>query len=711
MVVGLQNLVIFPILTPMLNESATSGYDQKPEIDLQQFSASATDHNAKSSEVKPPAKEPAKSAAPSSKPATPPPSKVPPAPLGNASSRRQGSNKGKKIALVVLGIILIFVSISAAVGFYSYSVAMILKGQAAEAEQIGRETYDAFKTQNLPATQEGLTRLEGKLAEIRSTYNKLGFYRFIPIASAYYNDGTHGLNAADAALAAGKKGVDAIVPYADVLGFAGEGTFTGGTAEDRLKLVIETLDKVAPQMDAISADLNVAADELNQIDENRYPENLRGIPVRSYVTQAKEVSAGAVDAVTQYRPIMEQLAGILGGRGERKKYLVLFQNDNELRPTGGFLTAYSVVFVENGKVSLDKSDDIYELDKKFTTRLPIPEALGRYLTTESRWNLRDMNISPDFKVSMDQFYENYQNVRGEPQDIDGIIALDTQVLVDLLKILGPVEVPGYGTFSAENDPRCDCPQVVYALSEIITRPTPYLRTDRKGILGPMMRAILDKAYAAPRQQWPGLFEAGLADIGSRHIQTYFFDEAAQTAAEQINAAGRMTPEENADFLGIVDANLGGAKSNLFTSYEVNQTVSPPENGRLTKTVEITYRNSRHGDNCNLEAGLLCLNSTLRDWNRLYLPAGSELIEAQGYTAEPQVYEENGFQVIDGFFTLEPNGQAKVRVTFSVPYTNENLYRLKLWKQGGVDPIKTLLDVNGNQEEVLVNEDQVVEIGF
>src|SRR5262249_15740330 len=157
-----------------------------------------------------------------------------------------------------------------------------------------------------------------------------------------------------------------------------------------------------------------------------------------------------------------------------------FQNDNELRPTGGFLTAYATIFVEDGKVTPEKSDDIYELDKKYPKKGPIPEALGRYLTTETKWNLRDMNISPDFKKLMDQFYSQYKTIKTEPQDIDGIIAIDTHVLVDLMKILGPVEVPGYGTFTAENDKRCDCPQIIYELSNIITRPTPYLRTDRKG---------------------------------------------------------------------------------------------------------------------------------------------------------------------------------------------------------------------------------------
>jgi len=621
------------------------------------------------------------------------------------------SKPWQKVVAVVGVVFLALASVGAVLGFYTYGVVKQLQAEANEVQTLGRTAYDSFKAQNLPATEQSLKDVQAKTSSIRDTYDKLAFYQYVPVARSYYLDGVHGLNAGDAGIKAALKSLEAITPYADVLGFTGEGTFTGGTAEDRLKLVLQTLDKVSPQLDEIGADLKVMDSELAQIDETRYPETLQGMPLRSYVVQAKDASKGAVSAITDYRPVLEQLPAIAGGRGERKKYLILFQNDNELRPTGGFLTAYSVIYIEDGKVTPDKSDDIYELDKKYLNKAAIPPALGRYLTTERFWNLRDQNISPDFKVSMDQFLSNYKTLRSEPQDIDGIIAVDTHVLTDLLKVLGPVEVPGYGTFSAEIDPSCDCPQVVHALSEIITRPTPYLRNDRKGILGPMMRAILTKAYTAPKQQWPLLFEAGLSSIASRHTQMYFFDESAQQAAQTINAAGLMLPVENSDFLAIVDANLGGAKSNLYTSYDVTQVVSAPENGQITKTVEITYKNDRRGDNCNLEAGLLCLNSTLKDWSRLYLPAGAKLTSAQGFTEEPQEYEENGFSVVDGFFILQPNSQAKVKVTYTVPYADTEMYRVKLWKQGGIDAFKTLFDVNGSQEEVLVDKDTTFEAAF
>lgn len=612
-----------------------------------------------------------------------------------------------------VGIVCVFLAtITGVLAFKTYTTLRKLQGEILTAETLGRETYGLIKSQNLPAVQESLLKIDTQLTQIKNTYAQLSFYNAIPFARSYYQDGVHGLEAATAGLSAGKRSLAAVTPYADVLGFSGEGSFQGGTAEERLKLILQTLQKVTPEIDAITADIEKARTELNMIDAKRYPEQIKGIAVREKILQGQSVMDGAVTALTEFRPVIEQLPSIAGATGTRRQYLILFQNDNELRPTGGFLTAYAIVNIENGKVFPEKSDDIYELDKKFKTNLPIPAALGRYLTTEKRWNIRDMNVSPDFKESMDTFYTYYRTLKGEPEKIDGIISVDTEFLKKLLTILGPVQIPGGGTYSAEIDKRCDCPQIIYALSEIITRPTPYLREDRKGILGPLMREILTKAYTAPKQLWPGLFSEGYASLQGRHIQMYFTDEKAQAAAEVINAAGRLkNPQEKNDFFALVNANLGGAKSNLFITYDVKQTVSAPQDGMIEKTVEITYKNSRKGDNCNLEAGLLCLNSTLRDWTRLYVPKGSTLSSSQGFTQEPKVYEENGFTVFDGFFILEPASTAKLKFTYKVPYEDTKEYRLSIWKQGGILNYDTLMEVTGGQEKFTVVKDTSYKTAF
>lgn len=621
------------------------------------------------------------------------------------SVKKQPKKRSKK-ALIILALVIILGLLATPVvlvGLHTLSTAKILQSQANKAETQARGIADQLKAQNLPLAEEGVKELSKTVDTMQTTYSTLEIYSSIPFAKEYYKDGEHIFNAAQAAVAAAEQGITTISPYTELLGFAGEGTFTGGTAENRVRIILDTVEEITPELEKIREHLDTVESELNQVDPLAYPEEVQGIAVRSQLVEAKAGLEAARIGFETFLPVVQQLPSAAGGTDEgRKKYLVLFQNDNELRPSGGFLTAYSVITIEDGKVQPEKSDDIYELDKKFRQRIEIPEALGKYLTTEQYWNLRDMNTSPDFRTSMEQFYEHYKDVPGEPGDIDGIVAIDTHFLVKMMEVLGPVEVPGYGTFSAENTPACDCPQIIYALSEIITRPTPYIRENRKGVIGPLMSALLNKAYSSEDDVWPDLFAQGIESVQRRHVQFYFLDEAPQLAAENAQAAGRMVvPEENTDFLAIVNANLGGAKSNLFTEYEVTQTVGAPTDGKLEKTVEITYKNTRKADNCNLEAGLLCLNSTLQDWTRLYVPAGSELIEAQGLSEEVTTYEEAGFTVIDGFFTLEPLGTAKLRFTYTVPYSNQEIYNGTVWKQGGIESYPLLMDVTGGQEKLEV----------
>jgi hypothetical protein len=565
----------------------------------------------------------------------------------------------------------------------------------------------------LPALPEKINALQENLKKIDQEYQALKVYQYLPVLRNYYSDGQTVFLIGHKSLDLADQLVETLMPYSDLLGFAGEGSFEGGTTQDRIVLILETLEEIQPEIEEMDSKLREIERLSLEIDASRYPEQVAQREIRSQILNAQEQISNLSHGFTDYKPVLAELAKMAGAK-EAQKYLVLFQNDNELRPTGGFLTAYSIIKLDQGTVVPEKSGDIYDLDQKFRKNIAIPEELGKYLTTERYWNLRDMNIYPDFKKSMEIFYEHYQTVPGEPDDIDGIIAVDTQVLTWLLEVIGPVQVPGYGTFSAEIDKRCDCPQVVYALSEIITRPTPYLREDRKGVLGPLMSTILSKTYELDKLKFPELITVAISSLKGRHLQMYFVDENSQIAAEKINAAGRLYQlnpgfkdwqfGQNQDFLAIINTNLAGAKSNLFINYELKLSVGAPQDNYINNNLEISYKNTAPADNCNLEAGLLCLNATLNDWLRIYLPEGSELIEIQGLEDEADVYTEEGFTVIDGFFKLEPLGLAKIRMTYRVPYQDQENYNLRLWKQAGISPVPVLIDVTGGEEELLMDQD-------
>jgi len=179
-----------------------------------------------------------------------------------------------------------------------------------------------------------------------------------------------------------------------------------------------------------------------------------------------------------------------------KYYITIFQNDGELRPTGGFMTAYGVLRVDKGRIRAEKSDDIYSLDKKLNSRLKPPDPIAKYLLSADLktgivpyYYIRDMNFSPDFKDSMSLFLTNYDKIKDEPK-VDGVIAMDTKVLTDLLEVLGPINVPGYGEFTLEPDERCfDIPQIVCELEYIVDEPIPGVKAARKDVLGPMMQKL------------------------------------------------------------------------------------------------------------------------------------------------------------------------------------------------------------------------------
>ncbi len=75
----------------------------------------------------------------------------------------------------------------------------------------------------------------------------MAFYKNIPFVKQYYLDGERLFQVADHGFNVTEKGINALIPYADILGFQGEGSFTGGTTQDRIVLILETLKEFNPQ--------------------------------------------------------------------------------------------------------------------------------------------------------------------------------------------------------------------------------------------------------------------------------------------------------------------------------------------------------------------------------------------------------------------------------------------------------------------------------
>lgn len=551
---------------------------------------------------------------------------------------------------------------------------------------------EAAKAQDLDGIKKSIGNAKGDFSRTKVILAAFTPLRVIPVLGWYVADAQRGASAAVAGLSATQTLAEAVTPYADVLGLKGKGTFLGGTAQERLSSVVETLSKVTPQLDSVGKDLTIVRKNVDQIQSWRYPNFLPKKPGEK-IDNAKNAIDEVETFITEARPLIEVLPEIMG-QNKEKKYLILIQNDKELRPTGGFITAYAIFRVNKGSIQSEGSEDIYHLDATLKKQISAPDPIRKYLEVNSL-HLRDSNLSPDFVSSMNLFQDLYASSSAK-KEYDGIIAVDTQFVLNLIDVLGPIEALGQ-KFTADKVDACACPQIIYELEKYADEPVSYEKDDRKGIIGVLMQQIMSKTFEAPQSKWPNIISTMLASLQQKNILLYFKDAKSQTAVEKVNFAGRIY-EYDGDYLHINETNFGGAKSNLYIEEKVKMQVKKDKD-QLNKKVTIEYKYPRKGDNCNLERkGGLCLAGIYRDWIRIYVPKGSKLIKSSGIEVLLTSSEELDKTVFEGFLTIAPEKTAKLEFEYTSPVKVDKEYKLLIQKQPGNPGHSYEIDAFGKKQK-------------
>lgn len=607
--------------------------------------------------------------------------------------------KFKRFLVSFFSILVIVVTITATLSFFLiYLPGINLYRQIQKTQTDSQQLQAAIQSKNIDQIKQQLDSLKDNLGQITKSYSKFSYLKVVPYAKDYYSDGSLLLDTGTIGIDTGQILLTAIEPYKDFLGLEGSATSSAQTTEDRITFLTQSVESILPHLDDIESKVEKINNNLSQIDPSRYPDQIKNFKIQSNILKAQELSNSAYTLVKDGKPILTKISWLLG-KDDPRHYLLLFQNDAELRPTGGFWTAYGVLKVDNGKITPLVSEDIYHLDERFSSTIPAPRPLKAYHINVPYLNLRDMNLSPDFPTSVEQFLGHYQKLAPTPK-IDVVVALDTQVLVDLVEVLGRIGVPGFGNFSSEPDKRCDgCPQIIYQLEWIAGRPRNYIEENRKGFLGPLMHSILSNAMGSEKEKIGPLAQATIKNINQKHVLFYFLDPDIQQAGNLANITGQIkTTDSSTDYFALIDANMASAKSNLFIRQQIRHEIVVNQ-GKVEHKIAVKYTNPTKASNCNLEKGDLCLNAPkYRDWFRFYVPTGSQLIEMKGSEVEPVVYEELGKQVFEGFYGDKYPLYAESSSKTSIQYTSSVLpspnYQIFLQKQAGTKPIEYQLYVNG-----------------
>lgn len=600
--------------------------------------------------------------------------------------RKKGSLKKRMIKIIAVLLIITALIYFPIRGVYSSGKRMVAGA---------RSMQEAVKNNDLEGIKKGLAEIKAGDSSLNTSLNFLFWMRIIPFVGGYYADAVHFSKAAGYELEAAEIMVNSLDPYKDEIGL--NGTPTPG--QDKIAQFVKILDKTLPHIDQVEPQLKKASDEVASIDVSKYPETMGRYRVRSQVETAKNFITGAHYAVTQAKDAL-LLAPAALGEPSKKTYLILFQNDKELRPTGGFLTAYAFLTLDKGRLTSSQSDDIYRLDEKLlsvckskicplTPPAPLvkylPEADGR---TRSAWSMRDSNISPDVPTAMAQF-ERMHELLGEGNPWDGIILIDTHVVEELIKITGPIEVLGT-TYSADHDDRCNCPNVIYELeayAQIIEKG----EADRKAILGTLMQQILARSLGAATEKMPEFINAGVKLAQGKHMMFYMKDQKLQEALNKLDWTGQVKPYTY-DYLMINDSNFAGGKTNLYVRNKVNLDINIADGGKVTHKLSVTYSNP--------EEYKVWLNGINRTYVRAYVPKGAKLISSKGSEVGVTTIEDDlGKSVFEAFIQVRPGSSRELIFEYELPepFTG-NMYDLVVQKQPGTKDFEYEIKINGQTKE-------------
>lgn len=361
---------------------------------------------------------------------------------------------------------------------------------------------------------------------------------------------------------------------------------------------------------------------------------------------------------------------------KERVFMVLFQNNWEIRPGGGFIGSFGILKIKNGKVSDLQIHDTGNFDGRVPTTVPAPYPMPETLRIKSL-QLRDSNFSPDFMVNAKKAEEFYQMGQGQ-EKFDGIIGVNANVLISFLKVTGPVEIPGYpGTYEDENAILALEYQVEKAFAE-----QGIARGERKSVMNDLAKVIISKVQELDNSQKVKLLEIISNNLKKKDIQLFFTDPEIQAEAEKVDWAGKIDENWKQDYLMVNDANLGAYKSDYFVKRSFEYWVDFSQ--EIPKAhLQITYEHTAKQKDWMTKDYVTYL--------RVYVPEGSWLSNQP--VDNPTFGNEFGKKYF-GFLIQVPLGQTKiVDVEYNLPKELKNsAYDLKIQKQSGINDVPVTVRV-------------------
>src|SRR3990167_7705463 len=283
--------------------------------------------------------------------------------------------------------------------------------------------------------------------------------------------------------------------------------------------------------------------------------------------------------------IHDAIPNILDVSG-KKKYLILFQNNMELRPGGGFIGSYGILSLNKGKIEDFSIHDVYEADGQLTGHVEPPYPIRRYLPSV-HWYLRDSNFDLNFpSVASSAAFFLFEETG---QKVDGVIGIDVSLVKNLVSAVGPIYVPEYKeTVSGDN---------FFIITETHADKDSFpSSTQKKDFLTFLYKAINNKISSEKKLPYPAILKAVSDSILEKHILFAFANPVAQSTltisglSSSLFDPRKLSDSAVNDFVGVSEANIGVNKANYFIGRSISYKVQLKDDGAILSKLSLSFKN-------------------------------------------------------------------------------------------------------------------------
>lgn len=603
----------------------------------------------------------------------------------------------------VLGGVIVLVLLCVAPLAYA---SIMVAGHAKTAKTALESAYSQISARSFAQATQSLEVARTELTAARASWRVIGPWASLPWVSVQVRAFDHALQAGSIGLDAAEQLLSAVTKVSDAFqavsqvpgldpGIAGSRSFRDLSRNEK-RTILARLNQALPEIRSAREKALIALDAWNQIPQERMVPPVRNamVPLTKTIQAYRDRSDAAVDLLGMLLPMV--------GYPQPKTYIVILQNADEMRPTGGFMGTMGVVRFDSGEITSQSFQDVYAFDRTASSTLlgPPPDILHRELGVTA-WYLRDSNWSPDVPQAAERISRLFRDQgwllqttssTGETM-ADGVIFLEPELFASLLRFTGPLTIDGM-IFTPDSffDELQYAVEVGFAKQGIPVE-------ERKQIVAKLGNALFDRLSNVPARTWVDLFDMGLNALRKKDMMVVMRDPSLARSFDARLWSGR-TRGAIQDELWVIDANLAALKTDGVMQKTIHYSVDVADPQRPIATVRLTYANTNRSISWRY--------TRYRDYVRIFVPEGSELISSEGAMAKDlsqsggrvipgqvDVMKDLGKTVFGAFWSIEPGETRSLTFRYRLPervarpLVSQGVYELLVQKQPGAKHRLTL----------------------